>query len=313
MCFLSGMWQEPIKEDTLTWTLWLREPGLSHTLPESVRVYSQDEPTSFVCSSAHIPGLLFHQPSTPALSHLPFSFQHWLLVSHSAHLFSSVSLVPGSLLLQNIPLSLPVTPGSGIPPLFICIALQSSSHRNTLLYKSSHAETLHMHFSCPPGANLLLSMFQKNYIMKSLESREFKMYRIRNHRQMKINQKWREKQQVCKHSFCQGKGLMHWDEVHKEVQDLCGPASLRWWVSGPAGGFTASQGSVHSTELIRVASGAHFWQPSVWIFISGALTSSTELCPQGWLLISQQNISCWQIRPIPHPRTLSSRAPDILK
>lgn len=145
---------------------WLgdcRVPGLSRTVSELILVHSQDEPTSFTCSLTHIPGLLFHQPSTPALSHLPFYFQHWLTLSHSAHKVSSFLLVHGSLLLQNIPLSLLVPPRLVIPSLFICMTLCSSPHRNTVLYKANHAETLQMNFSCSFSTMLLLSLLKNLY------------------------------------------------------------------------------------------------------------------------------------------------------
>ena len=138
-------------------------PGLSRTVSELISVHSQDEPTSFTCSSTHIPGLLFHQPSTPALSHLPFYFQHWLTLSHPAHKFSSFLLAHGSPLLQNIPLSLPVPPRLVIPSHFICMTLCGSPHRNTLLYKASHAETLQMNFSWSFSTMLLLSSFKNVY------------------------------------------------------------------------------------------------------------------------------------------------------
>lgn len=56
-------------------------PGLSHTVSEWELVHAHAEATSFTCYPHTSQGMLFHQPSTLAFSHLPFCFQRWLTPS----------------------------------------------------------------------------------------------------------------------------------------------------------------------------------------------------------------------------------------
>ena len=133
---------------TCAWTIpWTEEPGRLQSIGWK-RVghdwaHSQDEPTCFTCLSFHTPGLGFHQPSVPALSRVPFYFQHWLMLPIlligafpllSAR-FSTPSKHPASLasLLQG---------QSFHPSLFAWLYIAISPLRNALLYKVNHVEML---------------------------------------------------------------------------------------------------------------------------------------------------------------------------
>lgn len=97
-----------------------------------------------------------HQSS--AICHFTFSVGSGLPILLTSS-FPSFSLVHGSLVLQNVPLPLAVTPGWVIPLLFICMTPyeQLSPQGHTPLQNQSRG-TLQMNSSSSPGTVLLLSI-----------------------------------------------------------------------------------------------------------------------------------------------------------
>ena len=102
---------------------------------------------------------------------------------------------------------------------------------------------------------------------------------------------------------------MCWQEIYNKVQHPRSKTSLQMWVSDPGRGFTASQGSLYHSQLIRVTS---LWQQSVWYLSSvpwptpwnSLRTPMARRFPlniKRWPWICQQNISRLQVKKKKHP------------